>query len=62
MGKAGVNIANFSLGRAEAPSKPGEPLLAVSVVETDAIVPEAVLEGLLANKAVKLARHVEMHN
>lgn len=62
MGKAGVNIANFSLGRADAPAKPGDPLLAVSVVETDSIVPDSVLEGLLANKAVKLARHVEMHN
>jgi D-3-phosphoglycerate dehydrogenase len=62
MGKAGVNIANFSLGRAEAPAKPGEPLVAVSVIETDSFVPDSVLEGLLANKAVKLARHVEMHN
>ncbi len=62
MGKAGVNIANFSLGRAEQPDRPGGTLMAISVVETDSVVPEPVLEGLLANKAVKLARNVELHN
>jgi D-3-phosphoglycerate dehydrogenase len=59
LGRNGVNIANFSLGREEAPSKPGEPLTAIAVVETDGMVPENVLAQLRANPAVKLARPVE---
>ena len=35
LGRNGVNIANFSLGRRDAPLKPGEPLEALAVVETD---------------------------
>lgn len=62
LGKGNVNIANFSLGRAEEAEKPGEPLTAVSVVETDAEVPDAVLAELLKNKAITLARVVELHN
>ena len=62
LGENKINIANFSLGRAEKPEKPGDPLIAVSVVETDSPVPEAVLAKLLANKAVKLARAVDLHD
>lgn len=62
LGKNSVNIANFSLGRSDSAEKPGEPLTAVSVIETDAVVPEPVLNELLTNKAVKLARSVELHN
>jgi D-3-phosphoglycerate dehydrogenase len=62
MGRNNVNIANFSLGRADAPAKPGEPLMAVSVVESDSAVPEAAITELLANKAIKQARVIELRD
>ena len=55
-----INIANFSLGRRDAPSSPGEPLEAVAVVSTDELVPESVLGELRQNAAVKFARAVEL--
>lgn len=57
-GKNNINIANFSLGRREAPAQPGFPLEAVGVVETDQPVPENVLAQLLENRAIKQARSV----
>jgi D-3-phosphoglycerate dehydrogenase len=60
LGKNHVNIANFSLGRQDAPLTPGELLEAVAVVETDGPVPEPVLAQLLENPAVELARSVEL--
>ncbi len=59
LGRNQINIANFSLGRGEAPIRPGEPLEAVAVVSTDDPVPEDVLAQLRQNPAVKLARSVE---
>ena len=59
LGRNQINIANFSLGRSEAPARPGEPLEAVAVVSTDGAVPEDVLSQLRQNPAVKLARAVE---
>jgi D-3-phosphoglycerate dehydrogenase len=59
LGRNNINIANFSLGRGEVPAAPGEPLEAVAVVSTDGVVPERVLQQLLENPAVKLARSVE---
>jgi D-3-phosphoglycerate dehydrogenase / 2-oxoglutarate reductase len=59
LGRNKINIANFSLGRRDAPTKAGEPLEAVAVVATDGPVPEVVLEELLQNPAVKVARSVE---
>jgi D-3-phosphoglycerate dehydrogenase len=59
LGRNNVNIANFSLGRREAPLRSGEPLEAVAVVSTDGAVPEAVLQELRKNPAVKVARSVE---
>ncbi len=59
LGANGVNIANFSLGREDAPSTSGAPLTAIAVVETDGVVPEPVLAELRRNPAVKLARTVE---
>ncbi len=53
LGKNGVNIATFSLGRRTAGAD------AVSVIETDQPVPESVLSELLKNPAVKLARSVK---
>ncbi len=59
LGKNNVNIASFSLGRAEHPSAEGQPLTAIAVVETDEPVSDAVLGQLLENPAVQLARMVE---
>jgi D-3-phosphoglycerate dehydrogenase len=58
-GRHGINIANFSLGRRDEPARPGEPLEAVAVIESDSTVPEAVLQELLTNPPMKLARAVE---
>jgi D-3-phosphoglycerate dehydrogenase len=60
LGKNGVNIANFSLGRRDAPTKPGEPLEALAVVETDGAVTDAVIAQLKQNPAVKVARAVRL--
>lgn len=59
LGRNGINIANFSLGRKE--SRPAEdlPYEAVSVVESDQAVPDPVLVELLKNDAIKMARPVE---
>jgi len=59
LGKNNINIANFSLGRREGPTGPGEPLEAVAVVSTDGLVPESVLTQLRENPAVRFARSVE---
>jgi D-3-phosphoglycerate dehydrogenase len=59
LGRNRINIANFSLGRRDAPLKPGEPLEAIAVVETDETPSELVLAELRENPAVKLARTVE---
>jgi D-3-phosphoglycerate dehydrogenase / 2-oxoglutarate reductase len=53
LGKNGINIATFSLGRKHAGAE------AVSVIQTDQPVPDAVLSELLQNRAVKLARSVK---
>lgn len=58
LGHNGVNIANFALGRQEAPLKPGEPLIAISIVETDGAVPDSVIQQLFENKAVRFVRRV----
>jgi D-3-phosphoglycerate dehydrogenase len=59
LGRNSINIANFSLGRRDAPLAPGEPLEAVALVSTDELVPESVLAQLRENPAVKFARSVE---
>jgi D-3-phosphoglycerate dehydrogenase len=56
LGKNGINIATFSLGRRHAGAD------AVSVIQTDQPVPESVLAALLENPAVKLARSVKFTN
>lgn len=60
LGRHQINIANFSLGRRDRPGKPGEPLEAVAVVETDGLVPDPILAELKENPAVKIARAVEL--
>jgi D-3-phosphoglycerate dehydrogenase len=59
LGRNRINIANFSLGRRDAPLKPGEPLEAIALVTTDEIVPEPVLAQLRENPAVRFAQSVE---
>lgn len=59
LGRNGVNIANFSLGRKETRPAAHLPYEAVSVVEADQAVPDPVLVELLTNDAVKMARPVE---
>jgi D-3-phosphoglycerate dehydrogenase / 2-oxoglutarate reductase len=54
LGRNGVNIANFSLGRREI----GEPREAVSVVAVASAVPDTVIAQLKENPAVRLARAV----
>ncbi len=61
LGKNSINIANFSLGRRDAPLKSGEPLEAIAIVETDGDVPETVLSQLKQNPAVKVARSVDFN-
>lgn len=66
LGRNGINIANFSLGRqdpAQAQNrKQSEPLLAIAIVETDEPVPESVLAQVLEHKAFKFARSVALNN
>ena len=59
LGKHGINIAHFSLGRQDAPSSPGAPLEAIVITETDTAVPEPVLQQILENKNIHTARVVE---
>ena len=54
LGKSGINIATFSLGRRSAGAE------AVSVIQTDQPVPDPVIAELLKNPAVKLARPVKL--
>src|SRR5208283_205530 len=53
MGKNGINVATFSLGRHRSGGE------AVSVIQTDQPVPEIVFSELLANTAVTFARAVQ---
>ncbi len=58
-GKNKINIANFSLGRQHAPTHEGGVLEAIAVVKTDEPVGEPVLQQLLENKSITVARAVE---
>jgi D-3-phosphoglycerate dehydrogenase len=56
LGSNRINIANFSLGRRDA----GEPLEAIAIVATDSLVPQTVLDQLMSNPALKLARSIQI--
>jgi len=58
-GKNHLNIAALSLGRQEKPDRPGAPLSAITLIETDQPVPEPVIAQLLENQAVRVVRSVE---
>jgi D-3-phosphoglycerate dehydrogenase len=57
MGKHGVNIANFSLGRGE---KKGDAVEAVAVVHVDNEIPAAAIDELKKVKAVTQVRRVTL--
>jgi D-3-phosphoglycerate dehydrogenase len=57
LGENGINIANFALGRQEK-STDGEPLTAISIIETDQPVSDGVMNQLFENKAIKVLRRV----
>jgi D-3-phosphoglycerate dehydrogenase / 2-oxoglutarate reductase len=59
LGRNSINIANFSLGRRDL-SGAGGRAEAFAVVETDQPVSEDVIAQLRENKAVKLARSIEV--
>ena len=62
LGKNGINIANFALGRQdESERKANEPLMALSIVETDQPVNEEVIRQLFENPAVKIVRPIALH-
>lgn len=56
LGRNGINIASFSLGRIE--PQPGAIATAVSVVQTDQELPERVIAELLENPSLMAARRV----
>ena len=56
LGRNGINIASFSLGRIE--PNPGQAATAVSVLQTDQEIPPRVLEELLENPSLMAARTV----
>ena len=56
LGSNGINIANFALGREE--STVAKPLTAISIIQTDERVPDAVVAQILEHKAVRLVRRV----
>jgi D-3-phosphoglycerate dehydrogenase / 2-oxoglutarate reductase len=58
LGRNGINIANFALGRQSGVAKPGKPLTAISIVETDEAVPQSVINQLFENPAIKFVRPV----
>jgi D-3-phosphoglycerate dehydrogenase len=63
LGRNGINIANFALGREDLATsvdrKPSEPLTAISIVETDEPVTDAVISQLFENRAFKFVRRVD---
>ena len=59
MGKNGINIANFSLGREESPTRDSGPAKATAIISCDAAVPEHVIAQLLENPNIRQARNVE---
>ena len=57
LGENEINIANFALGRQDN-SVDGQPLMAISIIETDQPVSDDVIKQLFENKAVKFVRRV----
>jgi len=64
LGTSGINIANFALGRQEPDNAggSGSPLTAISIIETDQPVPDAVVNQILGHGAVKFVRRVALRS
>jgi len=60
LGKHGINIANFSLGRRTGAASSGIPQEAIAVVHVDGGVPEAVVSELRGVPAVEQAQSVRL--
>jgi D-3-phosphoglycerate dehydrogenase / 2-oxoglutarate reductase len=60
LGKHGINIANFSLGRRGGEAQPGVPQEAIAVVQVDGSVPEAVVSELRGVPAVQQAKAIRL--
>lgn len=60
LGKHGINIANFSLGRRTEEATAGTPREAIAVVQVDGSVPEAVVSELKGIPAVQQAKAVHL--
>ena len=60
LGENNINIADFSLGRRENSTVPGEPAEAVAVVRIDGPLPKAVLDQLLELTPVRFGRAVQL--
>jgi D-3-phosphoglycerate dehydrogenase len=60
LGKHGINIANFSLGRRSDEPPAGGPREAIAVVHVDGAVPEAVISELKGIPAVQQAKAVSL--
>jgi D-3-phosphoglycerate dehydrogenase / 2-oxoglutarate reductase len=60
LGKHGINIANFSLGRRSGEPQPGQPLEAIAVVQVDGNVPEAVVSELRGIPAIHQAKAIRL--
>jgi D-3-phosphoglycerate dehydrogenase len=60
LGKHGINIANFSLGRRSEEPQPGKPLEAIAVVQVDGDVSEAVVSELRGIPAVQQAKAIRL--
>ena len=60
LGKHGINIANFSLGRRGVETQAGVPQEAIAVVRVDGSVPEAVVSELRGIAAVQQAKAVHL--
>jgi len=59
MGKNGINIANFSLGREDSTLHENSPAKATAIISCDASVPEHVIAQLLENSNIRQARNIE---
>ncbi len=60
LGKHGINIANFSLGRRGGEVQPGIPREAIAVVQVDGSVPAAVVSELSGIAAVQQAKAIRL--
>ena len=63
LGKNGINIANFALGRQDPAANhhvDTQPLTAISIIESDQLVPDNVIAQLFENSAIQFVRRVPL--